>query len=96
MHCRRARHLQSVADRARRPDSSPVHIWEYDGYSGFDRAHPAIRESAEWAKYESTVLPLVASRSSRICQEFAFWPTAEPSVSEGQPIFEMRTYNLVR
>ena len=73
-----------------------VHIWEYDGYSGFDQANPQIRQSEQWAKYESTVLPLVASRSSRICQEFAFWPTAPPSVSSGSPIFEMRTYNLVR
>jgi len=69
------------------------HIWEYEGYEGFDRAAPKIRSSETFQTYEETILPLIQSRSSRICQEFAFKPTAPPKELGG--IYELRTYDLI-
>ena len=71
-----------------------VHIWEYEGYKGYDDAQPRIRDMKLYPRFESEILPMVNQRSSRICQEFSFWPTAPARDLGG--IYEMRTYDLVR
>jgi len=68
------------------------HIWEYEGYEGFDHAEPHIRQSEIFKQYEKQILPMLQYRKSRICQEFAFKPTAPPKELGG--IYEMRTYDL--
>lgn len=45
-----------------------------------------------YPRFESEILPMVNQRSSRICQEFSFWPTAPARDLGG--IYEMRTYDL--
>lgn len=40
----------------------------------------------------SALLPLLESRNTQLCQEFAFWASSPPSTKGG--IFELRTYQL--
>lgn len=44
------------------------------------------------AKSYKALLPYVASRSTQLAQEFAFFPTAPPHAQGG--IFELRSYQL--
>ncbi|KAI0783307.1 NIPSNAP-domain-containing protein [Abortiporus biennis] len=67
------------------------HILEYENYSGYDKTTAKIRNS-EYIDTYKKMIPHLQSRSSQLCQEFAFFPTAPPH-SEGG-IFELRTYQL--
>ncbi|OCH89551.1 NIPSNAP-domain-containing protein [Obba rivulosa] len=67
------------------------HILEYENYSGYDKTTKKIRNSDHIKAYYD-MIPHLRSRSSQLCQEFAFMPTAPPH-SEGG-IFELRSYQL--
>ncbi|GBE77428.1 NIPSNAP-domain-containing protein [Sparassis latifolia] len=67
------------------------HILEYENYNGYDSTTQKIRKS-DHAKAYQEMIPHLVSRSSQLCQEFAFLPTAPPH-SEGG-IFELRSYQL--
>ncbi|KAH9816022.1 hypothetical protein DFH28DRAFT_967593, partial [Melampsora americana] len=69
-----------------------VHIWEFEGYEGYDYATSKIRESPEHAEFLKSLRPLIQSRTSQLCREFAFWPCSGPKVNGG--IYEMRSYQL--
>lgn len=67
------------------------HILEYENYSGWDKTNKHIRSSKHHENYKK-ILPLLESRSSQLCQEFLYFPTAPPHSQGG--IFELRTYQL--
>ncbi|KAI0964234.1 hypothetical protein AcW1_001097 [Taiwanofungus camphoratus] len=67
------------------------HILEYENYTGYDSTTAKILNSDHLKAYKQ-MIPYLTSRSSQLCQEFAFFPTAPPH-SEGG-IFELRTYQL--
>ncbi|EJU02627.1 NIPSNAP-domain-containing protein [Dacryopinax primogenitus] len=69
-----------------------VHILEYENYAGHDKSTKLIRGSALHKHFKENVLPHVRSRTSQICQEFAFLPTSPPLTKGG--IYEMRSYQL--
>ncbi|KAH9452846.1 hypothetical protein MJO28_008235 [Puccinia striiformis f. sp. tritici] len=69
-----------------------VHIWEFDGYKGYDYATSKMRERAEHQEFTKSIRSLVNSRNSQLCREFAFWPCSGPKVNGG--IYEMRSYQL--
>lgn len=69
-----------------------VHIWEFDGYRGYDDATSKIRERRDHEEFRKSIRPLVQSRTSQLCREFAFWPCSDPKVNGG--IYEMRSYQL--
>ncbi|PLW14493.1 hypothetical protein PCANC_05572 [Puccinia coronata f. sp. avenae] len=69
-----------------------VHIWEFDGYKGYDYAASKIRERPEHQEFTKSIRSLVHSRNSQLCREFAFWPCSGPKVNGG--IYEMRSYQL--
>lgn len=68
------------------------HIWEYDGYAGYDASEDALGKSQLRKDMNAAMAPLIKHRSNWVCQEFAFWPTAEPQNKGG--IYELRTYHL--
>ncbi|KZO96386.1 NIPSNAP-domain-containing protein [Calocera viscosa TUFC12733] len=69
-----------------------VHILEYENYAGHDQSTKLIRGSPLHKHFKAHVLPLVQSRTSQICQEFAFLPTSPPTTKGG--IYELRSYQL--
>ncbi|EMD32643.1 hypothetical protein CERSUDRAFT_58176 [Gelatoporia subvermispora B] len=70
------------------------HILEYENYSGYDKSTKKIRNSdvSGHMKAYKEMIPYLRSRSSQLCQEFAFMPTAPPHTEGG--VFELRTYQL--
>ncbi|GAA98598.1 uncharacterized protein L969DRAFT_95172 [Mixia osmundae IAM 14324] len=68
------------------------HIFEFEGYAGYDSAQPKIAQSKEYAEFRQKVMPLIEARTSQICQEFAFWASAPPNQYGG--IYELRSYTL--
>jgi len=69
-----------------------VHIWEHTGYAGHTVNYQRLRQDPHYQEYVRKLRPLLHSRTSQICLEFAFWATAPPSTHNG--IFELRTYTL--
>jgi len=69
-----------------------VHILEYENYGGYDKSTQLIRES-HFNESFAEMLPHIQSRSSQLCQEFAFLPSSPPRSLGG--IFELRSYTLV-
>ncbi|MBW0505731.1 hypothetical protein O181_045446 [Austropuccinia psidii MF-1] len=69
-----------------------VHIWEFDGYKGYDETLGKLRECPDYQKFLKELRPLIQTRSTQICREFAFWPCSGPKVNGG--IYEMRSYQL--
>jgi len=67
------------------------HILEYENYAGYDKTTAKIRNS-DYLKAYQAMIPYLHSRSSQLCQEFAFFPTAPPHTEGG--IFELRKYHL--
>jgi len=70
-----------------------THIWEYKGYSGYDRTTEIARNSPRYLEFRQNLAKLVTSQSNSLNQEFAFWNTIPPQTLGG--IFEKRTYTLV-
>lgn len=71
------------------------HIWEYDGYSGYDQSSEAFYKSKENLDLVSQLRSTLASRSNWITQEFAFWATVKAQKSNVErPLYELRTYHL--
>lgn len=71
------------------------HIWEYDGYEGYDRCSAALAKSEQFASLNKQLRSTLGSRSSWLTQEFAFWKTSPPRESGVKdPIYELRTYHL--
>ncbi|CAO1629548.1 unnamed protein product [Sympodiomycopsis kandeliae] len=68
------------------------HIWEYDGYAGYDKSIDVLGKATLIRDFNKAVRPLLRHRSNFLCQEFAFWPTA--SARELGGIYELRTYHL--
>lgn len=68
------------------------HIWEYDGYAGYDASDAALANSTLLNEFTAAIRPTLRHRSNWICQEFAFWPTAKAKNDGG--IYELRTYHL--
>jgi len=68
-----------------------VHILEYENYAGYDRSSKLIMES-EHDSRRRDLLPMLATRSLQLNQEFAFLPSSPPRSKGG--IFELRTYQL--
>lgn len=68
------------------------HIWEYNGYAGYDASQESMKQSKVRDQLHAAIRPLIKHRSNWICQEFAFWPTAEPQSKGG--VYELRTYHL--
>ncbi|SCZ93629.1 BZ3500_MvSof-1268-A1-R1_Chr6-3g08782 [Microbotryum saponariae] len=80
-----------------------VHIFEYEGLTGFEKTKAQIKAShasllspislghLEFFNHE--ILPLIQTRTSQLNQEFAFWQCAEPRTDLGG-IVELRTYSL--
>ncbi len=86
-----------------------THIWQYDGYAGYDRARLALADSPLHAELEGKLAECLLSRDNALGQEFAFWPTAKKVNKEKTPaggvertqqqkeqdwLFELRTYQL--
>lgn len=69
------------------------HIWEYDGYAGFDKCEAAYYNSDIQRQLYAEIRPYLRSRSSYLTQEFAFWATSPPHDTNGG-IYELRTYHL--
>ncbi|KAE8254954.1 hypothetical protein A4X13_0g3214 [Tilletia indica] len=69
------------------------HIWEYDGYEGYDQCDSAYHESDIQRELYDKVRPFLRGRSSWLSQEFSFWPTSPPHDTNGG-IYELRTYHL--
>jgi len=69
------------------------HIWEYDGYEGYDSCESAYHESDIQRELYDKVRPYLRGRSSWLSQEFSFWPTSPPHDTNGG-IYELRTYHL--
>lgn len=70
-----------------------MHIWEYEGFPGFESTKQKVRESEGHLEFfNHEILPLVTKRESQLCQEFNFWSTAQPEARGG--IYELRTYSL--
>jgi hypothetical protein len=69
-----------------------VHIWEYTGYTGHNKAMSRLRDDPKHAAFLHDIGPMLRSRSNQMCLEFAFWPTMAPSVHGG--IYELRSYRL--
>ncbi|CAD6889217.1 unnamed protein product [Tilletia controversa] len=69
------------------------HIWEYDGYQGYDQCESAYHESDIQRELYDKVRPFLRGRSSWLSQEFSFWPTSPPHDTNGG-IYELRTYHL--
>jgi hypothetical protein len=71
------------------------HIWEYDGYAGYDQTFQQSFSSPEMKKFNQKLRGTLASRSNWVTQEFAFWATARAQKSEVEnPLYELRTYHL--
>ena len=68
------------------------HIWEYDGYAGYDTAEQRLRSDPEFAKFTKALRPLLSNRSNWLTQEFSFWPSSPPRKTKG--LYELRTYHL--
>jgi len=68
-----------------------VHILEYENYDGYDVTTSKIRNSDYINAYKK-MIPYLNSRTSQLCQEFAFLPTSPPHAEGG--IFELRCYQL--
>ncbi|PWN46696.1 NIPSNAP-domain-containing protein [Violaceomyces palustris] len=68
------------------------HIWEYDGYAGFDQAHLALSKDPAFQKFQSSIRQLLSDRSNWLTQEFSFWPSSPPRTTNG--LYELRTYHL--
>lgn len=74
---------------------SADHIWEYDGYAGYDACVDVLHKSKDAAEMAKQLRSTLASRSNWITQEFAFWATAPPQKSAVErPLYELRTYHL--
>ncbi|CAH7687233.1 hypothetical protein BY996DRAFT_6433920 [Phakopsora pachyrhizi] len=69
-----------------------VHIWEFEGYEGYDYATGKMREQSEYGDFLKKLRPLIKSRNTQLCREFAFWPCSGPKVNGG--IYEIRSYQL--
>ncbi|CAG8506875.1 6061_t:CDS:10 [Funneliformis caledonium] len=69
-----------------------VHIWEYQGYIGYDETHNRLKKDHHYQKFIKELRPMLQSRYNQICLEFAFWQTSPPAVNGG--IYELRTYEL--
>lgn len=68
------------------------HIWEYDGYAGYDKAEAALRQDADFEQFTKQLRPLLSNRSNWLTQEFSFWPSSPPRTTNG--LYELRTYHL--
>ncbi|KAF3907863.1 hypothetical protein ABW20_dc0106835 [Dactylellina cionopaga] len=69
-----------------------VHIWEYNGYSGYHETQRYLDAQAQTQKYKKEVRKFLQSRSNSLAQEFSFWPTTPPRSLGG--VFELRSYTL--
>ncbi|KDN53100.1 NIPSNAP-domain-containing protein [Tilletiaria anomala UBC 951] len=52
------------------------HIWQYDGYAGYDACRETLWESDVLRELEAKLAPCIKARSNWLGQEFAFWPTS--------------------
>ncbi|KIS65992.1 uncharacterized protein UMAG_06082 [Mycosarcoma maydis] len=68
------------------------HIWEYDGYAGYDKAESALRSDRDFQELTKRLQPLLSNRSNWLTQEFSFWPSSPPRTTNG--LYELRTYHL--
>ncbi|KAJ1020273.1 hypothetical protein NDA18_005870 [Ustilago nuda] len=68
------------------------HIWEYDGYAGYDKAESALRSDPDFQELTRRLRPLLCNRSNWLTQEFSFWPSSPPVTTNG--LYELRTYHL--
>ncbi|BGP54606.1 hypothetical protein JCM8202_004978 [Rhodotorula sphaerocarpa] len=70
-----------------------VHVFGYDGISGFEKTKYEIRASKGHLQFfNKEILPLIQSRTSQINNEFRFW-NCSPAEAKGG-IYELRTYDL--
>ena len=69
-----------------------VHVLEFENYSGYDQSIKLIQEQREHQEALTAIRPYLSSRSSQLCQEFAFFPSSPPHDEGG--IFELRSYSL--
>jgi hypothetical protein len=68
-----------------------VHILEYENYAGLDKSSALIRTSKHNEVFQR-ILPHIQTRSTQLCQEFAFLPSSPPREKGG--LFELRSYSL--
>ncbi|EPQ30458.1 uncharacterized protein PFL1_01984 [Pseudozyma flocculosa PF-1] len=68
------------------------HIWEYDGYAGYDTADKALREDPDFQKFQASIRGMLTGRTNWLTQEFSFWPSSPPVTTNG--LYELRTYHL--
>ncbi|TKY87549.1 hypothetical protein EX895_003563 [Sporisorium graminicola] len=68
------------------------HIWEYDGYAGYDQAVATLQSDPDFQQFTRRLEPLLSNRSNWLTQEFSFWPSSPPRTTNG--IYELRTYHL--
>jgi len=69
-----------------------VHIWEYQGYTGYHETHNRLKNDQHYQKFDKELRPMLQNRNNQICQEFGFWATSPPAVHGG--IYELRSYKL--
>lgn len=69
-----------------------VHVLEFENYSGYDQSTKLIQEQQKHQEALNAIRPYLVSRTSQLCQEFAFFPSSPPHEQGG--IFELRSYTL--
>lgn len=69
-----------------------VHIWEYDGYSAYDKISSQLKKDEDHLKFLNKVAKTINKRENQMCLEFAFWATSPPKFNGG--VYELRTYLL--
>lgn len=73
-------------------DSSIVHIWEYQRYTGYHTSLHNISSHPEFPEFDKKLRTLITSKKTSVMQEFSFWPTTPPRELGG--VFELRSYTL--
>lgn len=70
----------------------PVHIWEYQRYTGYHDSLHNISQHPEFREFDKKLKTLIKSKETSLMQEFSFWPTTPPRRLGG--LFELRSYTL--
>lgn len=69
-----------------------VHIWEYQGYSGYHESLNTISRHPDFPAFNDKLKSLLITKNTSLMQEFSFWPTTPPRQLGG--LFELRSYTL--
>ncbi|KAI3647558.1 hypothetical protein MP228_007779 [Amoeboaphelidium protococcarum] len=72
-----------------------VHMWEYKGYTGYDKTMSLLQHDPQYQEYSKQLPKLIRRRQNQMCLEFAFWLTSPPQpAKDTTDIYELRSYML--